>query len=125
MWIRIRIRNPDTAIFVIDLQDANKKQILKKVFFCLLVLFEGTFTSFFIFKDKKSKRSPKTVEKHVDPVNPDSDPEHCLELGHEDPRIVDQAVYAGHQFRHLPTPIGTQLVEKKKNTFFQIEICSK
>jgi hypothetical protein len=53
-------------------------------------------------------KSPKevtilTVEKHVDPVNPDSDPEHCLELGHEDPRIVYQAVDAGHQFRHLPT----------------------
>jgi hypothetical protein len=40
----------DPAIFVIDLQD-------KKVF-CLLH-FEGTFTSF--FKNKKSKRSHKTV----------------------------------------------------------------
>jgi hypothetical protein len=38
--------DPDPAIFVIDLQDANKKQILKNKFFCLL-LFEGTFTSFF------------------------------------------------------------------------------
>jgi hypothetical protein len=46
----------DPAIFVIDLQNANKKQ--KKMFFCLL-LFEGTFTSF--FKDKKSKNSHKTV----------------------------------------------------------------
>ncbi len=45
--------DPDPAIFVIDLQDANKKLILKK-FICLL-LFEGTFKSF--FKDKKSKRS--------------------------------------------------------------------
>jgi hypothetical protein len=35
----------DPAIFVSDLQDVNKK-----LFFCLL-LFEGTFTSF--FKDKK------------------------------------------------------------------------
>jgi hypothetical protein len=42
--------DPDPAIFVIDLQGAK--------FFCLL-LFEGTFTSFFI--DKKSKRSHKTV----------------------------------------------------------------
>jgi hypothetical protein len=49
--------DPDPAIFVIDLQDANKKQFLKKLF-CLL-LFEGTFTSF--FKDKKSKRSHKAV----------------------------------------------------------------
>jgi hypothetical protein len=49
--------DPDSAIFVIDLQDANKKLILKK-FFCSL-LFEGTFTSF--FKDKKFKRSHKTV----------------------------------------------------------------
>jgi hypothetical protein len=49
--------DPDPAIFVIDLQDANKSLFFKK-FFCLL-LFEGTFTSF--FKDKKSKRSHKTV----------------------------------------------------------------
>jgi hypothetical protein len=42
--------DPDPAIFVIDLQEANKKTNKKK-FFCLL-LFEGTFTSF--FKDKKS-----------------------------------------------------------------------
>jgi hypothetical protein len=48
--------DPDLPIFVIDLQDANKKLIKKK--FCLL-LFEGTFISF--FKDKKSKRSHKTV----------------------------------------------------------------
>jgi hypothetical protein len=49
--------DPDHAIFVIDLQDANKNQLKKKIF-CLL-LFEGTFTLF--FKDKKSKRSHKTV----------------------------------------------------------------
>jgi hypothetical protein len=49
--------NPDPAIFVEDLQDANKK-LFKKKFFGLL-LFEGTFTS--VFKDKKSKRSHKTV----------------------------------------------------------------
>jgi hypothetical protein len=41
--------DPDPAIFVIDLQDANKKTNFMK-FFCLL-LFEATFTSF--FKDKK------------------------------------------------------------------------
>jgi hypothetical protein len=46
------------SIFVIDLQDANKKLIFIKRFFCLL-LFEGTFTSF--FKYKKSKSSHKTV----------------------------------------------------------------
>jgi hypothetical protein len=50
--------DPDPAIFIIDLQNANIKPILKK-FFCIL-LFEGTFTSF--LKDKKSKRSHKTVE---------------------------------------------------------------
>jgi hypothetical protein len=85
VWIRIRILDPDPAIFVIDFQDANIKLILKKVF----LLFEGTFTSF--FKNKKYKRSHKTVgikvflrflladrririreaQKHVDP---DSDP---------------------------------------------------
>jgi hypothetical protein len=49
--------DPDPAIFVIDLQDANKKLIFFQVF-CLL-LFRGTFPSF--FKDKKSKRSHKAV----------------------------------------------------------------
>jgi hypothetical protein len=46
-----------TAIFVSDLQDVNKKLIKQKIV-CLL-LFEGTFTSF--FRDKKSNRSHKTV----------------------------------------------------------------
>jgi hypothetical protein len=50
--------DPDPSFFIIDLQDANKNEFKKK-FFCI-VLFEGTFTSF--FKDKKSKRSHKTVE---------------------------------------------------------------
>jgi hypothetical protein len=48
---------PDTAFFVLDLQDANKKLLFSE-FFCLL-LFEGTFTSF--FKDKMSQRSHKSV----------------------------------------------------------------
>jgi hypothetical protein len=55
--------NPDPAIFVSDLQDVNEKLLFfltfktstKNLFFlkvfCLL-LFEGTFLSF--FKDKKS-----------------------------------------------------------------------
>jgi hypothetical protein len=51
--------DPDSAIFIIDLQEANKKIIFIKKNFCIL-LFEGTFTSF--FKDKKLKRSHKTVE---------------------------------------------------------------
>jgi hypothetical protein len=50
--------DPDLAIFVIDLQDAEKKTNLKQKFFCLL-LFVGTFTSF--FKEKKSTRSHKAV----------------------------------------------------------------
>jgi hypothetical protein len=49
--------DPDPAIFANDLQDANKKLNLNK-FFCFL-LFEGKFTS--SFKDKKPKRSHKTV----------------------------------------------------------------
>jgi hypothetical protein len=48
--------DPDPAIFVIDLQDASKKLIFEHNFFCLL-LFEGTFISF--FKDKKTKRVTK------------------------------------------------------------------
>jgi hypothetical protein len=49
---------PEFVIFVIKLQEANKKLIFSMPFFYLL-LSEGTFTSF--FKDKKSKRSHKTV----------------------------------------------------------------
>ncbi len=52
--------DPDPAIFAIDLQDANKKLIFSKKFFCLL-LFKGTFTSFSNIRSKK----------HVDP-----DPQH-------------------------------------------------
>jgi hypothetical protein len=48
--------DPDHAIFVIGLKVANKKLIIFTNFFCL-ILFEGTFTSF--FKDKKSKRVTK------------------------------------------------------------------
>jgi hypothetical protein len=51
--------DPDPSIFIIDLQDANQKIIFLTKFFCIL-LFEGTFTSF--FKGKKSKRSHKRVE---------------------------------------------------------------
>jgi hypothetical protein len=48
--------DPDPAIFVIDLQGANKKQLIKKSF-CIL-LFEVIFTSFF-----KGKKSQKEVTK--------------------------------------------------------------
>ena len=51
--------DPDPSIFIIDIQDDNKKLIKKKKVFCILI-FEGTFTSF--FQGKKSKRSHKTVE---------------------------------------------------------------
>jgi hypothetical protein len=47
--------DPQTCLGTISLELIGKKN---KKFFCLL-LFEGTFTSF--FKDKKSKRSNKTV----------------------------------------------------------------
>jgi hypothetical protein len=45
--------DPDPAIFIIDLQDANKKLIYLKKFFCLF-LFEGTFTTF--LKDEKVEK---------------------------------------------------------------------
>jgi hypothetical protein len=46
--------DPDPAIFVLDLQDDNKKLFFDKKMFCLL-LFEGTFTSFFKVKNHKKK----------------------------------------------------------------------
>ncbi len=54
LWQMDPDADPDPAIFIIDLQDANKKLIFLKHFFCILLL-EGTFTSF--FKDKKSQNS--------------------------------------------------------------------
>ncbi len=48
--------DPDPAIFVIDLQDANKKLIFKKKFICFL-LFEFTFTSVFQKSQKESQNS--------------------------------------------------------------------
>jgi hypothetical protein len=53
--------DPDPAIFVISLQDANKKTNLKKVF--LLLLFECKFISF--LKDKKVQKKLKTVRSKV------------------------------------------------------------
>jgi hypothetical protein len=50
--------DPDPAIFVIDRANI-KLNFFFKVFLLITVLFEGSFTSF--FKDKKSKRSHKTV----------------------------------------------------------------
>jgi hypothetical protein len=47
------IVDPDPAYYLINLQDANKKLIEKKKFFCFL-LFEGTITSCFLkIKSKK------------------------------------------------------------------------
>jgi hypothetical protein len=48
---------PDHAIFIIDLQDANKKLIFKKVF-CIL-LFKGTFISFLKTKSKKEVKNSR------------------------------------------------------------------
>jgi hypothetical protein len=62
VWNQIRIRRSmpltngsGSFYFIIDLQDANGKRISKKSFFILL--FEGTFTSF--FKDKSQKEVTK------------------------------------------------------------------
>ncbi len=49
----------DLAIFVSDLQDANKKNFFFLCFSRITVLFECTFTSF--FKDKQSERNHKTI----------------------------------------------------------------
>jgi hypothetical protein len=43
--------DPDPAIFVIDLQDANKNLNFLESF--LLLLFDGTFTSFSKIKSQK------------------------------------------------------------------------
>jgi hypothetical protein len=50
----------DPAIFVIDLQDANKKLFFVLKFFCLL-LFEGTFTPFFKKKSQSTLNNFLTI----------------------------------------------------------------
>jgi len=47
----------DPAIFVISLQDANKKLIF--IYFFSLLLFEGTFTSFFKIKSQKESQNSR------------------------------------------------------------------
>jgi hypothetical protein len=49
--------DPDPAIFVIDLQDANKKLIFLIKFFAYYFL----KVLYIVFKDKKSKRSHNAV----------------------------------------------------------------
>jgi hypothetical protein len=51
--------DPVPAIFVIDLQDANKNFCLKSISAYYFLKVPYIFTSF--FKDKKSKRSRKAV----------------------------------------------------------------
>jgi hypothetical protein len=51
--------DPDPAIFVIDLQDANKKLILKR--FSAYYFLKVRWYIYIIFQDKKFKRSHKTV----------------------------------------------------------------
>jgi hypothetical protein len=88
LWLLDPDADPDPAFSSLTFK-RQKKINLKKKFFCFF-LFEGTFTSF--FKDKKSKRSHKTVgikvfltifawwQKDPDPepylllVDPDPDP---------------------------------------------------
>jgi hypothetical protein len=48
--------DPNPAIFVIDLEDANKNKFFLKQFFCIL-LFEGTFISF--IKNKKKLQNSR------------------------------------------------------------------
>jgi hypothetical protein len=49
--------DPDPAIFITDLQDANQKLIFLNKCFCML-LFEGTYI-YIIFKDKSQKEVTK------------------------------------------------------------------
>jgi hypothetical protein len=69
--------DPDLAIFVIVLQDANKKLNFLRQFFCLL-LFEGTFTSFlkdkFLLGDRKIRIRIQEAPKRTGP-------QHCLRSG--------------------------------------------
>ncbi len=93
LWLVNPDLNPDPAIFVIGLQDANKKLFLKKF---LLVTFSkiksqkshktvGTFFLIFFLDDRRIRihTSDKWIriqeaQKHTDPTNPD--PQHWLRV---------------------------------------------
>ncbi len=100
LWLIDPDPHADPAIFVSDLQDANKKNIL------LLILFEGTFTSYLKIKrhkevtkstvginvfllfllddrrirtrisDKWIRMRIREAPKNMDPTDPGSDPQH-------------------------------------------------
>jgi hypothetical protein len=118
--------DPDLAIFVIVLQDANKKLFLKN--FCLL-LFEGIVTVF--FKDKKSKRSHKKVGIKVfltifdwwwkDPV-PDPDPYTWLMDQDQDPGAKKHTDRTDPDPQHwfLRYPNITRILSVKSQNFCNI-----
>ncbi len=60
LWLMDPGPDSDPAIFVIDLQDAKKTLIKKKVFL-LFTFGRYIYIIFWFFKDKKSNRSHKTV----------------------------------------------------------------
>ncbi len=64
--------DPDPAIFLIDLQDANKTK--KKI---LLIAFEGTvYLHQFLLDDRRIWIRIQKAQKHMDPTDPD--PQHCV-----------------------------------------------
>jgi hypothetical protein len=60
LWLMDPDADPDPAILSLTFKMPTKNKFKKKVFLPTVLPFEGTFTSF--FKEKKSKRSHKTVE---------------------------------------------------------------
>jgi hypothetical protein len=106
-WIRIRILDPDPAIFVIDLQHAKKKLIFNTIFSSYYYVLKVHLHHFSKIKSQKESQNirnqgvsyyfcmviegsgsiPLTsgsgsgileAQKHVDPdLAPDPDPKHC------------------------------------------------
>ncbi len=74
------LKDPDLAIFVIDLQGANKKLFFST--FSYLLLFEFTFTSF--FKDKKSEEGTKQLKSRFFFQEPEPDPDPYLWISDPD-----------------------------------------
>jgi hypothetical protein len=122
---RIRRSMPLTSIFITELQDANKKLIFNRKFSCML-LFEGTFTSF--FKDKKSKRSQSRFfllnllnDRRI-PMDPDPylrlmdpDPQHCLQVNARTNSLLRRS---GRAVCHYCTAPKTQLTTIYLGDFF-------
>ncbi len=75
----LRILDILVWIRIIDLQDANKKLFKKSRVFLLFLLNDRRIRSRIRIHISDKCIRIQEAQKHVDPVDPDPDPQHCLQ----------------------------------------------